>query len=469
MRDALICLTMVRKHMFFTRKFIIIASMLAAFLLQSSRNADAGEIAGAGPVNVLDNGAVGDCVHDDSAAINRVIRQAENPTDTAPTATHSGAVYFPKPPGGCYLVLAPIALSGPRFGDGNYNFSISLVGDGRGVSVIRAGAAMDAVLEKDAVWNRGDTVTDITFDANAAASHAIHWRGGAEVRFTRVEGINGTVDDLDLGGQGEDFFSDSLFMNFSTFPRYNIYVEATSTDNEFTNNVAADASIANIYENSGGTNHFISNHAYGWPISLCPQYSFVAAYQSIWIGNQSDCSTEAGFLVPSWSTTIIGNVIQGAMNHGICLSPAGGGNTVVGNMTIFADRSGAVDDRVPAANAVVQAAVSGETISCAGPGVQTAVWGTTANSGTSNVVLNNTPTSNENLWNAIYTNGNQIPEIGIGTTNPRARLDVNGEIRVGDGSGACDSGHAGSIRFDARTQAFLGCNGTSWISFSAQK
>jgi Pectate lyase superfamily protein len=449
--------------------FLPAVVLLAAASLPGPAGAGAAAIPASGAVNVLDSGAIGDCVHDDSAAINRVIGRLENPMDTAPAASHTGAVYFPKPPGGCYLVLAPIRLLGPRFGDGNVNFVITLLGDGRGVSVIRAGAPIDAVLEKDGAWNRGDTVSDLTFDANALASHAIHWKGGAEVRFTRIEGLNGTVDDLRLGGQGEDFFSDSMFMNFTTFPLYNVYVEASSTDNEFTNNVAANASIANIREDSGGTNHFISNHGYGWPESLCPQYGFVAAYQSIWTGNQSDCSTEAGFLVTSWSTTVVGNIIQGAMNHGICLSPAGGGNTIVGNMTVFAHRNGAVNDNVPPANAVVQGIVSDGAVSCAGPGIRTAVWATAANSGTGNVVINNTPTSNENLWNALYTDGQQSPSIGIGTAKPAARLDVDGDIRVGDGASACDIARAGAIRFDRAVAMFFGCNGSRWVSFAAGK
>jgi hypothetical protein len=443
--------------------------LLFAGLLLGSPLAEAGPSAAPGAVNVLQSGAIGDCVHDDSGAINRVIVQLENPVDSAPSASHSGAVYLPKPPGGCYLVLAPIRLVGPRFGDGNVNFVISLLGDGRGVSVIRAGAPIDAVLEKDGAWNRGDTVSDLTFDANALASHAIHWRGGAEVRFTRVEGLNGTVDDLRLGGQGEDFFSDSMFMNFTTFPPYNIFVETSSTDNEFSNNVAANASIANIWEDNGGSNHFVSNHGYGWPENLCPQYGFVTAYQSIWIGNQSDCSTETGFLLNSWSTTVVGNVIQGAMNHGICLSPAGGFNTIVGNMTYFAYRNGAVNDNAPAANAVVQGVIDNGTVSCAGAGIRTAVWGTAANFGSGNVVINNTPASNENLWNAIYTGGQQNTSIGIGTTNPRARLDVDGDIRIGDGAFACDAARAGAIRFDPVAATFFGCNGSRWVPFGAAR
>ena len=56
---------------------------------------------------------------------------------------------------------------------------------GDDASAIRA--AMQAQAE---AWNRGDTVRDLTFDANALARHAILWRGGAEARFARIEGLN---------------------------------------------------------------------------------------------------------------------------------------------------------------------------------------------------------------------------------------------------------------------------------------
>ena len=422
-------------------------------------------------LNVLDYGAWGDCIHNDAPAINAAILQLENIAGDA-TVPHSGEVYLPKPPGGCYRILSPIVLSGQ--GSGAYNFAISLTGEGRGVSVIRADAKMDAVLLKDAQWNRGHTITDLTFDANGLASHAIHWQRGSEGRFTRVEGLNGTADDLELDQDGEDFVSDSFFFNEKTFPNYNIRIRPLSTDNEFTNNIAWNAKIANIYEEGGGSNHFISNHAYGYgsgpnPYTACPVYSFVTAFQSMWVGNQSDCSTEAGFLVNGWSTNVTGNLIQGAQNHGVCFSPAIGDATVVSNQMFFGDAKG--NSTTPATdNAVVQGKMNGTNVSCAGPGVQNPVWGNNLNFGASNVVLNNTPASNENLWNALYsTTENNTPQIGIGTTQPQASLDVNGDIRVGAGTAACNSGLAGAIRYDASTHTFLGCDGSNWIKFEVQR
>jgi Pectate lyase superfamily protein len=448
--------------MFCGNKLAPAALLVAAFLLLlGAPGASASEVARSGKINVLDSGARGDCVHDDAAAINSAVRRLENAADAAPTALHSGMVYFPRPPDGCYLVRAPIILSGPTAGEAN--FAITLQGDGRGVSVIRAGAAIRAVLMKDATWEEGDTITDLTFDANALADHAIAWLGGTGVRFSRIEALNGKVDDLYLSGADARFFTDSLFMNSTTFPPYNIYIDGSSTDNEFTDDLAVNASFANIVENGGGSNHFISNHAYGYPQNLCPRYSFVVADQSIWIGNQSDCSREAAFLVTSWSAIISGNLIQGAMNHGICLSPSGGDNTIVSNQTVFGNPNGTVKAGVAPANAIVQGVMQDQAIACAGPGVRTATWGTGKNYGASNVVLNNTPTSNENLWNTIYTSGGQRPAIGIGTTEPQARLDVDGAIRVGESILPCGHATAGTIRFDSSAREFLGCNGTSWI------
>jgi len=443
-------------------------SLLAPAVAQTSGNSAHPDIR-IQAVNALDYGAWGDCLHDDAPAINALILQLENKAGGA-TDPHSGAVYLPKPPGGCYVVKSPIVLSGQ--GSGAYNYVITLVGDGRGVSVIRADAKIDAVLLKDSQYNRGDTITDLTFDANGLASHAIHWQRGAEGRFTRVEGLNGTEDDLQLDQDGEDFITDSFFYNDITFPKYNIHIRSLSTDNEFTNNIAWNASFANIFEDGGGTNHFVGNHAYGYgnganPYTACPVYSFVTSFESIWVDNQSDCSTEAGFLVNSFSSIVSSNIIGGAQNHGICLSPAIGSATVVGNQMFFGDAKGN-STNPPAPNAVVQGKMVDGQVSCAGAGVQNPVWGNSTNFGLSNVVLNNTPASNENLWNALYTNTvDSTPQIGIGTTQPRASLDVNGDVRVGAGTAACDTERAGAIRYDASAHEFLGCNGTTWVVFTA--
>ncbi len=53
--------------------------------------------------------------------------------------------------------------------------------------------------------------------------------------------------------------------------------------------------------------------------------------------------------------------------------------------------------------------------------------------------------------------------VGIGTANPQAKLDiVGGEIRVASSGAACDASRAGAIRFS--NGVFYGCNGTSWVT-----
>lgn len=414
-------------------------------------------------INIVNSGAKGDCVTDDAPAINAAIQSL------AAGATHSGEIYFPKPPGGCYLVDEPIQLPG---GPSNYayNVVISLVGEGRGVSVIKAGATMDAVLQKDAFWDKGDTVTDMTFDANGLAKHAIAVLGGTEIRFTRIEGLNGTVDDLRLDGPanatgGEDYVSDSYFYNAKTFPPYNVYV-GTSTDNKFTDNVMWNASVANVIEATGGSNHFISNHAYGWPLKFCPTYSFITAFTSIWIGNQSDCSNEAAFLVNNWQSLIEGNFIQGAANHGVCISPKVGDVQVIGNNMSFNNPN------APSDNAIVQGVMQNGQVSCRGSGVHTATWGNTLNFGASNIVVNNWPASNESLWTAMFTGSvNQSPAIGIGTTAPEATLDINGYARLttnASAPAACEAKNKGAIALNSESHICI-CDGSSWKFDSSGK
>ena len=406
-------------------------------------------------INILNAGAKGDCKTDDAPAINAAIQSIANST------THEGKIYFPQAPGGCYLVDEPIVLPGAA--SNNQNNVITMAGDGRGVSILRAGAATDAVLEKDINYNTGDTVTDMTFDANALAQHAIWVRGGAELRFTRIEGLNGLADDFNASAparrwSGENFVSDSYFFNTKTFPPYNILV-GNSTDNEFTNNVAENGKVANIAESGGGSNHFVGNHAYGYPQQFCPQYSFIAEFTSIWIGNQSDCSNEAAFLVNNWQAQIQDNFIQGAANHGICITPKAGNVLVQGNEIGF------VKANAPADNAIVQGVMESGQVSCAGEAVHTSTWGNPLNYGATNFVMGNSPSSNENLWAGLYTGTvNRAAAIGIGTPTPQATLDVNGFARLSVNSSepaSCQASTKGAIALNSASRICV-CDGSGW-------
>ncbi len=58
-----------------------------------------------------------------------------------------------------------------------------------------------------------------------------------------------------------------------------------------------------------------------------------------------------------------------------------------------------------------------------------------------------------------YFQGN----LGIGTTTPTEKLEVNGAIKIGSTSAAAPT--AGTIRFNTTTSKFEGYDGTAWVAF----
>ena len=57
-------------------------------------------------------------------------------------------------------------------------------------------------------------------------------------------------------------------------------------------------------------------------------------------------------------------------------------------------------------------------------------------------------------------NPTNAPKIGMGNYQPQSKLDVNGEVRVGNEGGNCTSSNRGAIRFDGNH--FYGCTPLGW-------
>jgi len=55
-------------------------------------------------------------------------------------------------------------------------------------------------------------------------------------------------------------------------------------------------------------------------------------------------------------------------------------------------------------------------------------------------------------------------KVGIGTTTPAEKLDVQGAIKVANTSSQCNSTNAGTIKFVSPN--FLGCNGADWVQLN---
>ncbi len=64
--------------------------------------------------------------------------------------------------------------------------------------------------------------------------------------------------------------------------------------------------------------------------------------------------------------------------------------------------------------------------------------------------------------NAVF-NGN----VGIGVSNPTAKLDVAGELKVGNTGVACDTSRKSFLRFDSTSGKMQLCDGSSWAEVAS--
>lgn len=60
--------------------------------------------------------------------------------------------------------------------------------------------------------------------------------------------------------------------------------------------------------------------------------------------------------------------------------------------------------------------------------------------------------------------GEDGPNVGIGTYTPATKLDINGELKIGNSSKNCTPSIEGTIRFNTVTKKFQGCTGTEWVN-----
>lgn len=51
----------------------------------------------------------------------------------------------------------------------------------------------------------------------------------------------------------------------------------------------------------------------------------------------------------------------------------------------------------------------------------------------------------------------------MGIYIPQAKLDVNGDIRVGGTTASCSTANEGAIRYESSSKKFQGCDGSNWV------
>ncbi len=57
--------------------------------------------------------------------------------------------------------------------------------------------------------------------------------------------------------------------------------------------------------------------------------------------------------------------------------------------------------------------------------------------------------------------------VGIGNTSPKAKLDVSGEIKMGESALACSADSEGAQRYNSATKVMQFCDGTTWQNFTS--
>ena len=68
---------------------------------------------------------------------------------------------------------------------------------------------------------------------------------------------------------------------------------------------------------------------------------------------------------------------------------------------------------------------------------------------------------NGSYYNAPVLLGSSVSKVGVGgVTNPQAKLDVAGAVRVANDTSACTSANEGTIRYDGTN--FYGCTSSGW-------
>ncbi|WP_374075464.1 tail fiber protein [Bdellovibrio bacteriovorus] len=76
--------------------------------------------------------------------------------------------------------------------------------------------------------------------------------------------------------------------------------------------------------------------------------------------------------------------------------------------------------------------------------------------------INNSDGSVVNDNNLVLRSGS----VGIGTSSPATKLDVNGEVKLGNTSSTCTSTNEGAQRYNSSSKNMEFCNGSSWVALA---
>jgi Pectate lyase superfamily protein len=252
------------------------------FLREDATWASAVAASNAKIFSVVDYGATGNGVTDDTAAINAAITAALNSAvNSGDSEDIEGAtVFFPQ---GVYLVSSQIELP-----DAYDWHPINLLGAGRDVSIIRANASMSAIVHKGNTFTtQGVSISDLAFDGNLFAKCIALERGkGWTLRRLHLmnAAVGGPFGDFGLDSQVNASFYECTYFDIyvaaesgdytaGSQPTYGLQFRAGATDSQIVSVVVKNAQTACVYTTSFGGLQFTDIHGYGTGPTWGPVYT----------------------------------------------------------------------------------------------------------------------------------------------------------------------------------------------------
>jgi len=185
-------------------------------------------------------------------------------------------------------------------------------------------------------------------------------------------------------------------------------------------------------------------------------------------GTSTDITTALGY-TPLGPSTVFAGDISGTYNaivlNKVPVSKGGTNVTSFGNNRIVSTNGTgtALIDFTCSLNQVITFDASGNA-TCANVSSLAAMIlnGGNTTAGDISIGTNDNQAFSFKANNTIAITISQGGQVGVGTTTPAAKLDVAGDLKVGDSGSTCSVTTKGSIRYNNTSSVLEFCNGTSW-------
>ena len=323
--------------------------------------------------------------------------------------------------------------------------------------------------------------------------------------LTKDAGVGGNGTSVGTGGgniaigqnvlyyntTGENNIAQGLYaLHGNTTGHHNIAQgEGVLYSNTTGNNNVAQGTSALFYNTTGKNNIAIGESALKGQTSTTPitgNYNIALGADALRNTTTGEHNIAQGYQALYSNTTGISNIAQG--NQALYSNTTGNNNIAQGSQALFSNNLG--NNNIALGRGTLSTNVAGSYNTAMGVssgkwikgnanihiGLDTAEVIPNASGELNNVIAIghfdstggfplNTTTANDNVI-LLGNTSPDAPKVGVGTYKPQAKLDVEGNIKVGNENNTCNADTEGSIRYNKPTKKFQGCDGTSWVNLN---